>query len=838
MNTLEYAPKEKEEIFKILNTSEKGIREKDLLSLYQKFGLNEVKVKEVRVIDILFRQFKSAFFYLLFIASFIAFFLNQRIEALLIIIFASINVFFGFFEEYRLEKTIKALKKYLETKTRVIRDGKIETIESKFLVKGDIVILEAGDIVPADLRIIEANNLAIDESVFTGESQPVVKTAQKLENVKTIFEAKNIAFSKTQVVLGEGKGVVVNTLKDSEFGKIAKIGSSIVKPSSYEKEIISFSKIILRTVLITIFIIFLLNLILKRQENLSYYIIFCLALIVGIIPEALPVVVSASLAKGALKLLKKKVVVKRLSAISDLGNMEVLCTDKTGTLTENKLQVDKVFSKDKNLCLFYALLVSPILKKETFTNPIDRAIFKALKENYSLYGFKLIKEEPFNFEKFKSTVIIETPQNKKILISRGISESLLKECNYFNNGLSKEEILKEIKEIEKEGKRVVVVAYKEIEKIREIDDNDLTFLGYISFIDPLKETALSSIKLAKKLNVQVKIITGDSKEVSGKLAYDIGLINNPSEVISEEELLNNNEEEFLKNCEKYGVFSRITPEMKFRIIKALQKKYEVGFLGEGVNDVLALKVANVGIAVKNAVDISKEASDILLLENDLKVIMEGIKEGRTIFSNINKYLKCALSSNFGNFYSIALMSLFLPFLPMLPYQILLENILSDAPLISVSTDNVDIEELRKPKVYTISKIFPYILILALISSVFDFIFISVFYFILKNPAAVVRTLWFVFSLLTEMVLIYSVRTRNLFYKAIRPSNILRNSIIFVSFITLLLPYLSFSQRLLSFTALNIQSLIILFLLVAFYLLSNETLKKFYFRKERKCLKKN
>ncbi len=765
------------------------------------------------------------------IATLIALFLNQKIEASLIILFASINVFFGFLEEYRAEKSIKLLRSFLQTKAKVIRNNKIEIIDSKFLVPGDIVFLEAGDIAPADIRLIETNNLLVDESVFTGESQPLFKIETELEEVKNIFEAKNIVFSKTSIVSGGGKGIVVNIGSNTEFGKITKSSAAIIKPSLYEKELINFSKIILRTVLITFLVIFLLNLILKRQPNISYYIIFCLALIVGIIPEALPVVVTASLSKGALKLVKNKIVVKRLSAIQDLGNMEILCTDKTGTLTKNKLEVKRINASDKNLCLFYALLVSPILKKEKLTNPIDKAIFKALKENYSIKDYKILKEEPFDFQKLITKGYIQTPSLKTLVILRGVTESVLESCDYYPNNLNREKILKEVKEIEKEGERVISVAYKEIKQANKNtnfnQEKGFTFLGYISFIDTIKETAHPAIELAKKLNVKVKIITGDSKEVSGKIAFDVGLIQDPSEVITLNELENLSEEEFFQKCEKYSVFSRITPEMKYKIIKTLQKKYEVGFLGEGVNDVLALKVANVGVAVREAVDVSKETADILLLDNDLQVIVEGIKEGRLIFSNINKYIKCAISSNFGNFYSIGIMSLVLSFLPMLPPQILLENILSDTPLISISTDSVDFEDLEKPKVYTISKIFPYILILAFLSSLFDLIFLSIFY---KKPPESIRTLWFIFSLLTEMALIYSVRTKKSFYKAPKPSKILTSSIVSVILFAFLLPYFSFGKKLFFFSPPNLFSLFIIFILVLIYFLGNEILKKLYFNK--------
>jgi len=371
------------------------------------------------------------------------------------------------------------------------------------------------------------------------------------------------------------------------------------------------------------------------------------------------------------------------------------------------------------------------------------------------------------------------------------------------------------------------VAFKEIspeENFKEADYN-LRFLGYISFSDPLKETAHLAVKLAKKLKVKIKIITGDSKEVAGKIALDVGLIDKATKVISGTELENLSEEELMKKCEEFSVFARIAPETKLKIIQILQKKYEVGFLGEGINDAPALKAANVGIAVKEATDVSRDAADILLLDSDLKVVIEGIKEGRIIFANINKYIKCTLSANFGNFYSIAIMSLILPFLPMLPPQILLENILSDAPLISISNDSVDIQELRRPKVYALSKTFPYIFILALISSAFDFIFLAIFH---QQPQALIQTLWFTLSLITEIILIFSIRTRHVFWKTAKPAKILVISSISIVIFTLLLPFLRFGRTLFSFSPPQVSSLLIICLLGLAYLLANELAKKLYF----------
>jgi len=832
MTFLDFISLSKEEILKRFNTQEQGLSEEEVNNRQKTFGFNEIKTKEIGAFDILLRQFKSAFFLLLFLAGIISLFLNQKVEALLIFLFAFINIIIGFFQEYRAQKATNALKKYFTYKVKVIRNGEEKEIDARFLVPGDIVLLEAGDIIPCDLRLIEVNNLMINESVLTGESQPVNKTDEALTNVKSLFEALNIAFSGTAVINGEGKGVVINTGINTELGKIAKLSANIVRPSTYEKELADFSRVIFKTVFITISIIFILNLILKRQPDLISFIIFCIALIVGLVPEALPVVVSVSLARGSLKLLKKKVVVKRLSAIEDLGDMQVLCTDKTGTLTQDRLEIKKIITPNEERLLFFFLLVSPLAKGEKTDNPLDQTVLEAfsLKHfNQHLQEIKILSGIPFDFKRLRTSVLIKNQKGEKLIIVRGTGDTVLPLCSKteLNEPLSVTQ--EKIKKIEaEEGERVIVLAYRSFSKNNySVDnENELTLLGYISFFDPLKSSAPQTIQLAKKLNVQIKILTGDSKEVAGKIAYDVGLIKNPQEVILGSELENLDEETLFQKCDRYSVFARLSPEIKLKIIKALQKKYEVGFLGEGVNDALALKIANVGIAVKEATDVSRDAADILLLDTDLKVIINGIEEGRIIFNNINKYIRCALSSNFGNFYSIALMSLFLPFLPMLPPQILLENILSDTPLITISNDNVDIEELKRPKMYTLSKTFPYILMLALISSAFDFIFLRIFY---KQPQAILQTSWFILSLLTEMALILSIRTRKLFFKASKPNSGLIMISSLVMILALIIPYLPFGQKLFAFTPLPIKSLLIILGLTLAYLITNELAKILYFK---------
>ena len=831
MNFGEFSKKERGEVFEILKSRETGLTEKEIEKLQKIYGSNEIKVKEVGTWDILIRQFKSAFFYLLFIAVLIYFLRGETINGVLILVFVFINVFLGFFQEWKAEKATQLLKTYLPQKIRVIREEKEEVIDKKFLVPGDIVLLEAGDIIPADLRVLKLNNFMVDESILTGESVPVAKVSAPLfKKTQEIFEAKNIAFAGTSVISGEGKGIVISTGKNTVFGEIAKLTTQENQKSIYEKNLLNFSKIILRTVIITILLVFLANVIIKRETGVNYeFLAFCIALIVGIIPEALPAVVTFAFSQGARKLAKEKVIVKRLSAIEDLGNIEILCTDKTGTLTENKLTLDEIFSQDKEKCLLFGLLSSAYMEEEieSVKSPFDIALYNKATEKIRNYlkNFKMVSEIPFNPFRQRNSVLFENANGEKILIVKGAPETILKISNL--KAEEREEMRKKIEKEGKDGKRVLAVGFKNFSENQysETDEKDLTFLGYFTFLDPLKSTAKTAIALAKKLGVEIKILTGDSLEVAGQVAKETGLISNPKEAILGENLNSLSKEEFGKKCFEGKVFARVSPETKFKIIETLQKKFEVGFLGEGINDVPALKSANVAIAVENAADVSREVSDIILLKKDLKAIIEGIKEGRNIFSNVNKYIKCTLASNFGNFYSIAAISLVIPFLPMLPPQILLVNLLSDFPLISVASDRIDVEELRKPKLYQLNQAILLIFLLALTSTIFDFIFFGIFR---KVEPAILQTLWFIESILTEIALIFSIRTRHFFLKTKRPSFILIFLAIFAFLITLIIPFTNFGRQFFHFSSPPLSFVLIVVSLVFGYFFISEMVKLIYF----------
>jgi len=829
MSFSKFSAKDIKDVFEMLKSTEGGLSEEEAKERLKVYGFNEIREKEVSFIEIFLRQLKSPFFYLLLIAALVALFIGEKIDSLLIFIFASLNVILGFLQEYRAHRALFLLKSYFPPDVNVVREGKERIIDKRFLVPGDIVILQTGDIVPADVRVIEARNLLVDESILTGESEPVNKVSEALEKeAHHVFEAKNILFSGSSVVSGKAKGIVISTGKETEIGKIGKLIAKIEKPSSYNKEILDFSKIIIRFIVVTIILLFIANSLIGRQTNLLEFLIFCLALIVGLVPEALPLVLGVSLSNGALKLAKKNVVVKRLEAIEDLGNIDILCTDKTGTITENKLVLTDIFSKDEQRCLDFAFFTTSFLEKDKdlIQNTFDLAIYEKVKDRINtLKNAKLIYEIPFSPHRLRNSVLIEF-EGKRFLIARGAPEKIVE----ISNVGDKEEILNFAKEKGKEGKRILAVAYREYtgDSFGEEDEKNLEFLGVFGFFDPLKKDAKRTLNLAKKLGVQIKIITGDAKEVALKIAQEVGLIKSPDEVILGKDLDNISEKEFDEKCREYNVFARVLPEMKLKIIKSLQKNYEVGFIGEGINDAPALKEANVAIVVKGAAEISKEVSDIILLKDDLETIVEGIKMGRNIFSNIQKYIKATLSSNFGNMYSLAGISLIFPFLPMLPTQILFLNLLTDLPLVAVATDTLDPEELKRPRHQKFSQIFPYIFFLALVASLFDFIFFGIFF---EQGEKSIQTHWFLLSVLTELAIIFSVRTRKFFLLAKSPSSILVFLSIFVFIFSFIVPFTRFGQDYFSFIAPNIQTILIVISLALAYLAANEIVKHFYFKYE-------
>jgi len=815
-----------------LKTSEKGLSKVEAVARLRVYGENKIVGKESHWWNIFFRQFKSPFIYLLFFAAGLAFYLGEKIDSVMILIFITINTILGFFQEYHSEKSLQLLKKFVIARARVKRDGKDELIDASQLVPGDIVMVETGDVIPADLRIIEVEDLTVDESVLTGESAPVSKKSKSTkEEINEVHLAENLAFSGTLVVSGKAVGIVIGTNKKSVMGEVSKMTIETVRKSAFEKGIAKFSSFILKMIVVILVLLFAANILIKGDgTNIPELILFSIALAVSVIPEALPLVTTLSLSRGALRLARDKVVVKRLSAVEDLGSIEVLCSDKTGTITENKMRVAEVKSQDREQCLFYGALASSFLgeKKAEPNNAFDLAMWNELteKDKKQVRAEVRVKEIPFDPCRRRNDVLIKR-DNACELIVRGALEDILPLCVDIEIE-EKNEYKKWAQAAGKNGQRILVVAIKNAKESCNIskEEKGLKLIGAISFVDPIKSTTKAAISKAEKLGVKVKILTGDAKEVAGAVAYQVGLAKNPEDVITGEELEKMSDKLRLEAVEKYNVFARVSPQQKYLIIQLLQRKYEVGFLGEGINDAPALKLANVAMVVEGASDIAREAADIVLLSSSLAVIIDGIKSGREIFANTIKYLKITLISNFGNFYAIAVASLIITFLPMLPVQILLLNLLSDFPMIAIAMDTVDTTELRRPRCYNVREVVLMAIFLGIVSTVFDFIFFALFY---RQGSQILQTNWFIGSVLTELALIYSVRTHFFFLRTKVPSAVLVLLSIVAVVVAIAIPFSSVGLSWFHFVAPSLRNIYIIISVVASYFVITELVKLLYYK---------
>ena len=819
-------------LFERLKTSPTGLSSLEAKKRQEEYGINHLAQEQVVWVIILLRQLKSPFMYLLFAAAIIAFFLGNYMEALMILFFVVVNTFLGFYQEYKAHQTVQMLKKILISEVKVWRDNHRVMVDSKTLVPGDVIMLEPGDIIPADVRFIEEHDLMVDESVLTGESVPIKKVAEPLkEPALELFDAFNIGSAGTVVVEGKAVGVVIAIGQASVMGSIAKLTSGLVRESIFAREIAQFSHVILILISITLSFVFIMNLIIKgANANIGQLLIFSIALAVTITPEALPLVITFCLSRGALNLARNKVIVKRLSAIEDLGSIDILCSDKTGTLTENKLSVADVYGADQRKTLLYANLACAAGEANNYhlVNPIDKALWLALapQDHAEFKNYHRRYEIPFDPLRLRNNVVVQVDHIYDLIV-RGVVETTLDRCMNCN----KEEVINWAAQQEKQGKRVLVIAQKSLSdsadfKTEALNEKDLNFIGMIALLDPIKRDVIDAFVKAKKLGIVVKILTGDSPEVAGAVGYKIGLIKNPIDVITGAIFNGLSLEQQKRAVYDYAIFARVTPEQKYTIIKLLQEKNQVGYLGEGINDAPALKIAHVGLAVQGAAENAREAADIILLKKSLNIIVDGIYEGRRVYANTIKYIKTTLAANFGNFYSVALSSLFINFLPMLPLQILLVNFLSDFPMIALSSDTVDSDELRNPKRYTIKDIVLFSIILGIVSSLFDFIIFAFFY---RISPQVLQTNWFIESILTELVLIFSLRTHLIFYKARFPSIFLLLLSIIAFIITIGLPFTEFGQTFFGFIKPTFQQLTVVMVVVILCVIATEVTKIGYYR---------
>lgn len=819
---------EGEDVIAEFESRRSGLSEQEVRERLYRYGANALRRTVSPWKEIILRRFQSSFLYLLVGAAALSFALDQRIEAFLIGLFILINISLETYQEYHSVKSLELLQRYLVSHVRVRRSGETIKVDGEEIVPGDIVLVSAGDRLVADMRFFSTTGLSIDESVMTGESDPTLKDSQPLHFTKTeVHEATNIGFAGTVVVSGRGEGVVIATGRSTNIGDMSKLAGEVEHETRFEKGLHQFSRFILRLVAVTLFAMFIANVILRHGETgVTELLIFSLALAVSVIPEALPVIITVALSRGSLHLAQKKVVVKRLSAIEDLGSMDVLCVDKTGTLTENAMVVSDIGGHDHEQTLELASIASiePLLHRGMLHDPFDLALWHRLSEpeKGSVVGIERLDILPFDPKRRRNSVLIRRGK-QSMLIVRGAFEEVLELTTLSSKERSSWVAWGKAKG--KEGKRVLAVATRTFSrkpKLTEALEQELTFVGLIAFQDPVKHSAQATIAEANKLGIVVKILTGDSKDVAGAVAYQVGLVADPKFVMTGAELRALSSELQREAVLEHHVFARVAPDEKHLIIKLLQEKHEVGFLGEGINDAPALRLANVALVVKGAADIAKESADIVLLQRNLGIIIDGVREGRTIFANILKYLRITLTSNFGNFASVALASLFLPFVPLLPIQILLLNLLSDFPMIAVATDTVDNEELAKPRSYDPRSVVLTTVAFGLLSSVFD---LMLFAFLYREGAATTQTAWFVLSVLTEIILIFSLRTRFAFYRAKRPSWILMGLSLVAFIAVLIIPESALGKRVFGFSGESAIILPTIFVLTGLYFIATEYVKR-------------
>jgi len=807
----------------------KGLSANQAAMRLQKYGPNTVVEKTKWWWSTLWDQFQSPFIYLLLLICGLMVFLGDTTNALITLAIVALNTLVGFYQEYKASQALQALQRLMVLQSTVIREGLEVNVASTTLVLGDIMVLYPGDIVPADARITWQEQLLMNESSLTGESVPVSKTAAPITDTSQVqySRASNMVFSGTTVLSGKARALVVATGVGTSFGEIARLVTEEVPPSPFAQGIAGISRFMVYLTIGTIAVLVLAHILLRSGTiNIFELLMFVAALGVSVIPEALPVVTTFCLSRGAALLAKHNVVVKRLSAIEDLGSMQILCTDKTGTLTENKMAVVAVYGAREEV-LWYAALGSGLSHYAAATiKGFDAAIFQALDELHRqrLAQYTKVHEVPFDPERRRSMVTMHGPDAIEVVV-RGAPETVI--ARSIISDAHKEELDRWMSEQGIQGRRVLAIARHPTSKgDAPMQEEQLTIVGLIAFEDPLKQTAQEAVEKAKQLHVGIKVLSGDSAAVCGAVGMQVGILQSPAQVMEGAIFQELDYEGKKKAVQEYSVFARVTPVQKYEIIKLLQERFQVGYMGDGINDAPALRIAHVAMAVDDAADIARQSADIILLHRSLRVIVDGISYGRQTFANTMKFLKITLAGNVGNFYAIGIASLCIDSMPMLPTQLLLLNFLSDIPLIALSTDAVDLDEIAYPRRYNIRDIAVITLILGITSTLFDFLIFAWFF---RLPPAVLQTNWFIASIWTELVFIFSIRTRGFMLTSSPPSFTLLALAGIIAVISLILPYSSIGHTYFHFVTPQLHHLMVMGGVVIGYLAITEIIKLLYYR---------
>jgi Mg2+-importing ATPase len=820
--------------FQKLNSSANGLSKKTVEQiLLQLGGIKKGKSNFQKDTFLFIGQFKSPLMILLIGAVILSAFLGDTSDVFIILFIVLSTGLLSFFQERNAGRVVERLQSMIALKSTVIRDGDPQEIISSEIVPGDVISLKAGDMVPADCLLIESNELYANESSLTGESYPVRKEVGVNDELTELSKRNNCLWEGTNVVSGTAKALVINTGNDTIFGSIVNSVSTNFE-TSFEKGIKDFGYFLMK---ITLFLsAFILTVNLLNHKSIVESALFALALAVGMAPELLPAITTIAMSAGAKRMLEKKVIVKKLSSIQNLGEVNLLCTDKTGTITEGTIIIERIVDNSGNENEYVKLLAFWNATFETgYNNSIDEALKKITIAKADL-PIK-ISEIPYDFIRKRLSIAVDTG-TEKILISKGAFTQISGICNNIriadgsieNYNLHHAEIEKQFEEYGINGSRVIAICYKIIlqNSIAKEDETGMIFAGFILLQDPIKAGIVNTIDELKKLQVNLKIVTGDNRNVAKSIGIGIGIVD--PIIMLGSDLLSLSTEALEQKVKGIHIFAEVEPQQKERIIQALRKSYTVAYMGDGINDVSAINAADVGISVENAVDVAREAADFVLLEKDLSVVIEGIKEGRKTFANTLKYIFINTGSTFGNMISVAIASLLLPFLPMLPKQILLTNFITDFPYLTIASDNVDDEQLDKPGKWDLKFIRNYMIIFGIHSSVFDVITFLTLLFILKVKESSFQTGWFIESILTELFILFIIRTHKNFFKS-KPGKYLFLLSILGLAITIGLPYIPFAGRI-GLTPLPMLNLGFMLLIVVAYIFTADILKVWFFKKYR------
>lgn len=873
----EIAKSDVESTLAFFKTTSQGLSHEEASKRLEVYGENKVVYqKKIKWYITLFNSFRSPFISLLIILGMLSFLTNDIKGTIIVGMMLALSVLIRFIQEIRSQKSIEKLKNLVYEKVTVLRErnvsykgdkrtlleesGKIK-ISLENLVPGDIIELSAGNIVPADVRIISSENLLVNQSSLTGEAFPVEKTNQyfhmykkrKIRKIQNLIELENLCFMGTHIISGTAKVIVVGTGTDTYFGSIAKNQVKLNKKSDsrFDKGVSKVSWLLIKFMIImtpTVMII-------HGGINGNWYeaFLFAIAVAIALTPEMLPMIVTANLAKGSINMSKKKVLVKQLASIHNLGAMDILCTDKTGTLTEDKM--DLVYHTDTNGEKSDEVLKLAYINSyfhTAYKNEIDLSVIGYVRgsSKYDISQYSKIDECPFDFDRKRVSVIVEKNANEQIMLCKGAVREVTSICSYIKENNKIIPITDEnhrkynhlIQIWQDKGMRVVAVAYKQLssDKVGSYsinDESDMILVGYVGFLNPPKQSAIAALHTLQKKGVQIKILTGDNESVTRNVCRKMGLY--IGEPVLGYEIDSLPDKVLGELASKTSVFAKLNPSQKFRIIKALQMNgHTVGFMGDGINDVFALKQSDVGVSIHTADDIVKESSDIILIEKDLHVLEDAIVEGRTTFGNILKYIKMTASSNFGNVLSLLIGSAFLPFLPMLPIQILCQNLLYNLSQLSIPWDKVDNEFLVKPRSWEAKDLFNFIIFIGPISSIFDIATFGVMWYVFDANTSEMQSLfqsgWFVVGLLTQTLIVHMIRTQHVPFiqsTAGRPILILTSLVMMAGII---LPFSSLNTQI-GLTVLPFQYFIWLLGVLITYVLIIQLIKKIYIKKFNRWL---